>query len=348
MTRLKDPKLIFWTAVVLALMVASRKIMPVPLPHIQLPAEVIPGAPRIPLPVIGDFLVTNTIIAIFVTDVLLIALAVLATRQLGMVPSGLQNVFEAVIEWWENLAIQMVGEDLARRFLPLFLTLFLLVTLANWSELIPGYDTVGVLFQPEHGAVQGVTGGGEADSPAEVTAEEEGEHTFFDVSWTGEPGRSFGMAMRRLEREDEGHEGWVFVPFLRVASSDLSFTLALALISFFVVEAVGLQTLGVAYVRKFFNFDFSRGVGQGALNVFVGLLEFASELARIISFSFRLFGNLFAGQILLFVLPFLIPFAAVIPIFGLELFVGMIQGFVFAILTLAFMSVAIVSHDEHH
>lgn len=87
-------------------------------------------------------------------------------------------------------------------------------------------------------------------------------------------------------------------------------------------------------------------MGQGFLNVFVGLLEFVSELSRIVSFAFRLFGNIFAGQTLLFVMPFLIPLFLVLPIYGLELFVGMIQGFVFAILTLAFMSQAVEDHSH--
>lgn len=379
MSRLKDPKLIFWIVVVLALMIGSRLLLPVPLPHIQLPAEVVPGIPAIPLPGVGKLEISNTIIAILATDLLLIALALAATRRLEMVPSGLQNVFEAVIEYWENMSLQMIGPDLTRRYLPLFVTLFLMVALANWSELVPGYDTIGVLFQPGHSAAQaeGATGTGIA---GEVASGEEGqEHTLFEVNWLGDPGRSFGMAMRRLEVEgagaaeaspasaeqtappgqagqagqDDEHsataDGWAFVPFLRVASSDLNFTLALALIAVIATEIVGLQSLGLGYLRKFFAFDFSQGVGTGVLNIFVGLLELVSELARIVSFSFRLFGNLFAGQTLLFVIPFLIPLVAVLPIFGLELFVGMIQGFVFGILTLAFMSVATISHQgDHH
>ena len=137
-----------------------------------------------------------------------------------------------------------------------------------------------------------------------------------------------------------------FVPYLRAGATDLNFTLALAIIAFLAIEIAGFSKLGLGYLKKFFNFDFSHGVGQGFLNVFVGLLEFVSELSRIVSFAFRLFGNIFAGQTLLFVMPFLIPLFLVLPIYGLELFVGMIQGFVFAILTLAFMSQAVEDHSH--
>jgi F-type H+-transporting ATPase subunit a len=116
--------------------------------------------------------------------------------------------------------------------------------------------------------------------------------------------------------------------------------LALAIIAFLAIEIAGFQALGLRYLSKFFTL---KGFPLGT---FVGLLEFVSEIARIISFAFRLFGNLFAGQVLLFVMPFLVPLFLVLPIYGLELFVGMIQGFVFAILTLAFMSQAVESHDH--
>lgn len=351
MSRLKDPKLLLAVITIVALMAASRVLLPVPLPHIQLPAEAIPGIPVLHLPLVGDLVVSNTMVAILLTDALLIVLAFLATRRLSMVPSGLQNVFEAIIEYWENMSVQMIGEDLTRRYLPLFLTLFLLIALANWSELIPGYDTFGVLFQPEHHGLEHHTGP-EAAAPAP-----EQEHTLFRVEWLGEPGSGFGIGMERLEEGAAGSQeaeagtggdhvsgGWAFVPFVRAASTDLSFTMALAVIAVAAIQVLGFQCLGPGYLKKFVHLDFSQGVGRGLMNIFVGLLELISEFARIVSFAFRLFGNIFAGQTLLFVLPFLLPFIAVVPVFGLELFVGMIQAFVFAILTLAFMAVAMIAH----
>jgi len=134
-----------------------------------------------------------------------------------------------------------------------------------------------------------------------------------------------------------------------VPTSDLNLTLALALIAVVAVEIAGLRANGLRYLTKFVHIDFSQGLFQGFLNIFVGLIELVSEASRIISFAFRLFGNIFAGQVLLFVFPFLIPFLLALPIYGLELFVGLIQAFVFAILTLAFISLAIAPpHGEEH
>ncbi len=324
MARLKNPRLWFWTILVVAAMVASRLYAPAPLPHIQLPAEAIPGWR------IGPLAVTNTIVALIVTDVLLLALGWSATRKLDMVPHGLQNLVEAVIEFWEDLSIQMVGAELTKVWLPLALNLFFIIWIANWSELVPGYDTVGKAVAPP--AAHAEAAGGAAGA----------EPALFRVDARLGPVQALGCRIEDCDAADgQTVEAREFVPFLRVASSDLSFTIAMALIAFTAIQIAGLKSLGGGYVQKFFNFR------EGLLGVFVGLLEFISELSRIISFAFRLFGNLFAGQVLIFVLIFLLPFLGVIPVFGLELFVGMIQAFVFAILTLAFISVAIMAHDSH-
>jgi F-type H+-transporting ATPase subunit a len=88
--------------------------------------------------------------------------------------------------------------------------------------------------------------------------------------------------------------------------------------------------------------------GMKVIDLFVGLLELVSEFAKIVSFTFRLFGNIFAGAVLLFVMSFLVPFFVPLPFYGLELFVGFMQAFVFAILTLIFMVMATVSHAPGH
>jgi F-type H+-transporting ATPase subunit a len=131
------------------------------------------------------------------------------------------------------------------------------------------------------------------------------------------------------------------VPFFRPASSDLNTTLAIALTSVGLTQIVGLRHLGLEYVGRFFNF---RG---GPIGFYVGLLELIAEFAKIISFTFRLFGNVFAGEVLIAVMTFLLPWIVVLPFYGLELFVGFIQAFVFAVLTLVFMSLATESHAEH-
>lgn len=132
----------------------------------------------------------------------------------------------------------------------------------------------------------------------------------------------------------------VLIPFLRPAASDLNTTLALAITSVIIIQIFGLSYLGIKYVTKFVNF-------KGPIPFFVGILEAISEFAKIISFAFRLFGNVFAGGVLLAVVSFLIPALAAIPFYGLEIFVGFVQALVFAMLTTVFIFVATQSHEAH-
>ena len=134
------------------------------------------------------------------------------------------------------------------------------------------------------------------------------------------------------------------MPFLRSANTDVNMTLAIALVAMFMVHMWGFTTLGFfGHMGKFINFR------SGPIGLFVGVLEAISEVARVISFTFRLFGNIFAGEVLLVAMAFLLPLVGIIPFLGLELFVGMIQAFIFAMLTLVFATMATVSHvaDEH-
>ena len=132
------------------------------------------------------------------------------------------------------------------------------------------------------------------------------------------------------------------VPLLRSPASDLNFTLALALISVTAINAFGIAATGVmGRAKVFFNF-------KGPIDFFVGILEIISEFGKIISLSFRLFGNVLAGEVLLAIMAFLVPYAAPVPFLMLELFVGFIQAFIFAMLTLVFTGIAIVEHGGEH
>ena len=134
---------------------------------------------------------------------------------------------------------------------------------------------------------------------------------------------------------------------VRPAGTDLNMPLALALVSFVFVEYWGFRAHKFGYLKKFFAFgDLLRGRPSGLISIFVGFLEFISELVRVVSFTFRLFGNMTAGEILVVMITFLVPFVATQFVFGLELLVGLIQSVIFAGLTLVFLSVA-VSHEEH-
>ncbi len=135
----------------------------------------------------------------------------------------------------------------------------------------------------------------------------------------------------------EGHKE--FIPLFRAGTADLNTTLGLAIIAMLVIQVSGFKTLGFSYLSKFFNFG-------SPINVFVGILELVSEFSKIISFAFRLFGNIFAGEVLLTVIAFLMPVLAPLPFMGLELFVGFIQALVFSMLTAVFLSLATVK-TEH-
>lgn len=131
-------------------------------------------------------------------------------------------------------------------------------------------------------------------------------------------------------------------PFFRPAFSDLNNTLALAICAFFAIEFWGFKFLGFRYLGKFFVNPL-----KSPIMTFVGLLELLSEFIRVISFAFRLFGNIFAGGVLILIFTFLIPFFVPLTIYGLELFVGFIQAAVFSLLVLVFGSMATEMHGDH-
>lgn len=140
----------------------------------------------------------------------------------------------------------------------------------------------------------------------------------------------------------------IIAPYFRSVMTDTNAPLAIAIFSFIFVEYWGLSTLGISYLGKFFAFGALRKGPLGVIDIFVGLLEFVSELSRMISFTFRLFGNIFAGEVLLLMMTFLVPFVLADIFYALELFVGLIQAFVFAMLTLVFAVSAVSHHGGDH
>ncbi len=145
-----------------------------------------------------------------------------------------------------------------------------------------------------------------------------------------------GVGSIGLYEQHDGKE--VFVPLLRSVASDLNFTLAIACIAVISVNVIGFLALGFkGHASKFFNF-------KSPVGFFVGILELLGEFSKTISFSFRLFGNVFAGEVLLIITGFLVPYFVPIPFLMLEIFVGFIQALVFATLTLVFISIAVEEH----
>jgi F-type H+-transporting ATPase subunit a len=313
------------TAIILAvvfLLIMSFIIRPAP-PHVELRGE--------QLLTRGPWWFTNSVLTTLIVDVILIVLAVAATARMSLVPRGWQNFMEAVIEYLYNLS-ESVAHHNARKFFPWVATIFLFVIISNWSGLIPGVGSIGFLHEGGHAAIEG--GHALVEKPTLVMAN--GNLMIADRA----------AEVARSAAAEPGYA--TLVPLFRPPSADLNVTFALALVTMTMVQVWGIQALGAGYFRKFFNISghgFMRGI-----NGFVGILELISEFSRILAFGFRLFGNIFAGEIVLATMAFLIPFLIPIPFYVLEIFIGFVQALVFMMLALVFFTIATISHghEEHH
>jgi len=253
---------------------------------------------------------------------ILILIAFLATRKLSLIPSGFQSIMEIVIESLYTLFESVLGKYIKTVF-PLVTTIFLFVIIANWEGLLPGFGTIG--FKHE------VT---ETSVTHEATTEEKITETHAIVSE-----EQAIVSEEKKEVKEETSHGSKFTPLLRGATADLNMTLALAIVAVIAIQVYGFMALGGGYSKRFINIS-------NPIMFFVGFLEIISDLSKIISFAFRLFGNIFAGEVLLTVIAFLMPFIAPMPFYVLELFVGFIQAIVFSMLTSVFVNVA-MTHEEH-
>ncbi len=127
----------------------------------------------------------------------------------------------------------------------------------------------------------------------------------------------------------------VQVPLLRGATTDLNTTLALGLISVIFAQYAGIKFLGTGgFYKKFFNFS-------NATAFFAGIMETIQEFSKVIAFTFRLFGNIFAGEVVILIMAFLMPVLLSFPFLLFEIFIGFIQAVVFAMLSAVFFSLAI-------
>ena len=216
---------------------------------------------------IGPLIVTNTLLTSWIAAIVLIIFALLATRRMNLVPTGLQNFAEAIIELLLTMGEQAAGPA-SRRFLPLVATLFLYIWFANWIGVLPGVGTI---------------------------------------------------------------------PIFRSANSDLSITAAMAIIVFVWVQVTGLRADWKGFFLKFIWP--------------IPILELLTEFSRPLSLALRLFGNILAGFILVEVMLQIVPPVVPAIFLGVELGVGLIQALIFAILTLAFLSIASThghAEAEHH
>ena len=306
--------------VVLALMIAGwiAGSIFIPLqPVISVKAENLlgEGVAWIKLPVIGNFYLVNTLPTILVTVLLIMVLAFFTgkslrkSEQTDLIPRGIGNLMEAFFELLYNLTEGSAGAKWAKRIFPWFATIMFYVLLANLLKLIPGFESIG----------------------------------FLQKASQGHPVQN-GILMPGAVAN-----GYVIVPFFRGISVDLNFTLAIALMSVIMTQVIGFQAQGFGYLSKFFNFrNMFKVPFFGAMDFLVGLLELISELAKVVSFSFRLFGNMFAGVVLVAIVASLLGKISILPsmIMMFELFMGIIQAFVFGMLTMVFMAQATQGHGH--
>jgi F-type H+-transporting ATPase subunit a len=273
---------------------------------------------------LGPLYLVNTLPTLLVTVILLVVIAYFINRSLkqsastDLVPRGIGNVGEAILEMLYNLTEGSAGSKWARAIFPWFATIMIYVLFANLLKLIPGFESIGVLHHA-HGEGHPIT------------------PLFGSFSNLG------------AGKVEEG--GYILAPFFRGISVDLNFTAALAIIAVVMIQVIGFRAQGAGYLSKFFN---TRRMFKvpffGAMDFLVGLLELISELSKILSFAFRLFGNMFAGIVLVAIVAGLLGKFSILPamIMMFELFVGVIQAFVFGMLTMVFMAQATQGHGEEH
>lgn len=265
---------------------------------------------------IGRFPVTNTVVNTVLVDGFLVTLAFLTRSKLKQIPGKFQNLIELLLSGFHNFVEGIAGEK-TKAIFPVFMTFFLFIIVANLSALIPGLGTIGIW-------------------------ETEIDH---------------GEVTRHL------------VPINRATTSDINTTFALAITSLVITNGYAIHKLGLKeYLTKFFAFIpllFSIGTGKFKFNVnyknpleliigvitpivmiFVGLLELLSEFVKGVSLSFRLFGNIYAGEVVQHTVGGIFPFLFPIPFMLLELIAGSIQALVFAMLTMVFMIILSTSHHE--
>ncbi len=353
------------------------------LPFIQLPGEPYPGTEGLmPSFLFNNAGLLNTFVAALVAWLVVLLLIVVLrarSRTADEVPTGFYNVFEMILEGAYNFAQNIAGPKV-REFFPYFMSFILIILISNWMGLIPGYDSIGIWENKPHFTALKAEKAALADAKARGVelSEAELEAIMHEAEVAEDAANAWGLrdglfliradnAIEGAPIETDSHDypigrnieaaDWTIVPFLRPASTDLNFTLAFALIAMVMVQYYGFKHLGFSYLNKFFPFleknwvDKVKGDPIKAIDPAVGILELVSEISKIISFSFRLLGNMFAGMVLLFVMGYILSVAN-LAFFGLELFVGVIQALVFALLTLIFMNSATEHHggggEEHH
>lgn len=255
--------------------------------------------------------VTNSLLASFIVVILFLLIGIFFTR-FSTSNSTIVFFIRFIMDKLYSTFEPILG-SLTHSVFPIVASIFLFVLLSNWLGLLPGFGSITLKKSTSS----------EVTHSANEIQDKDAEH-----SETSE-------ASNHDEAPAEKHEAPA--PILRGATADLNTTIALGIIAFITIQFYGIKVLGISYFSKFLNF-------KGPIDFFTGILEIISEFSKIISFAFRLFGNIFAGEVLLAVVAFLVPILASFPFLLLEVFVGFVQALVFAMLTAVFINSATAEH----
>jgi F-type H+-transporting ATPase subunit a len=336
------------------------------IPNIVVPSEPLNGA--------GGWL-HNTLFTTFIVDAVIIVLALIGAAGLkGLAPTNfIARAWEALVDYlYTNYMVPTLGSR-AKVVAPIALSAFTFILISAMFELVPGIESIGKMeAAPDNlkgycavktNGVWLITGyevnknTGFQESCGYTLQQAEGvAHSAMigaNVASIATDVRAVSKAAPALAGSDP-NKGAALIPFLRRPTSSLSTTLALALIAFLFIEIQGIRANGIHYFERFIQVGSWRRAKQGLMQGLIGYiqsglvgpLELISEFIRILSFSFRLFGNMFAGTVLVLVMGSILPVLLPTVFLGLEFAVGVIQAFVFLMLITVFTSLA-VAHGEH-
>src|SRR5690349_20827639 len=275
---------------------------------------------------IGPIPVTNSMLTMFLVMAGILLVGWLIARDLKEVPGRGQGLIEIIVGFILGIVEGTAGRKAARGLMPLVGGMFIFILFANYSGLLPGVGTIGVWREPEHETA--------SEAPADST-HEEGAVLYQVASVNPVSAPTSAVAA------EEGHDK-VLVPFFRAPNADINMTLAMALVTFVTVQIYGIRAHGV------------RGrIKHMASPAFLFPIEVIGEFSRIISLSARLFGNIFAGEVLMGVMVAmanaikiaLIPLGLPAIFLLLEVLFGSIQALVFALLTAIYITLATAGHD---
>ncbi|HEX2912795.1 MAG TPA: FoF1 ATP synthase subunit a [Chloroflexia bacterium] len=323
--------------------------------------------------------INNSLFTMIIVMIILAILMVSALARPKLVPGRWQAFWEFIVESVLNLVEGNLGRNkLARRLFPMIATFFIFILFANWFSLIPGIGSIGFVEYEIAPAASGTALSSSGNNPygllntnvevrqgpsetsqavghtlaansavkinaiqgdwANVVAiPEKGESTTFEPLTGAEAATGFVPAASL----NAGQVGRILIPVLRAPNADLNMTLAMALIAVITANVVAIISHGVGgWVKEFFPKPY-------VMDPLLTPIEIVGQLSRIISLTFRLFGNVFAGEVLLAIILKLAAPALII-FLGLELFFGFIQALVFTSLSLAYIALGLGAEDHEH